>query len=101
MSLPSGAERREGGEGTGATMAVTSNHDPEGADRRDAGGVLTPLIAGLTERVGHVRDEPDFQRDPEFIRKQLSMLTRYVNYFSPEVLGQELSLIHISEPTRQ
>jgi 1-acyl-sn-glycerol-3-phosphate acyltransferase len=70
-------------------MAVTSTHDPEGADRGDAVGVLTPLIGGLTERVDHVRDEPVFQRDPGFIRRQLPMVTRYVNYFSPEVRGQE------------
>src|SRR5664279_5491490 len=70
-------------------MAVTFKHDPEGADRGDTGGVLTTFIGGLTERVDHVRDEPVFQRDKEFIRRQLSMLTRYVNYFSPEVRGQE------------
>jgi 1-acyl-sn-glycerol-3-phosphate acyltransferase len=70
-------------------MAVKFEHDPERASRSDGRGVLTPLMGGLVERVGHVRDEPDFQRDPEFIRRQLSMLTRYVNYFSPEVRGQE------------
>jgi len=70
-------------------MAVKFEHDRERASRSDGRGVLTPLMGGLVERVGHVRDEPDFQRDPEFIRRQLSMLTRYVNYFSPEVRGQE------------
>jgi len=70
-------------------MAVRFEHDQGEADREHAGGVLTPLIGGLTERVRHVRDEPVFQRDPEFIRRQLSTVTRYVNYFSPEVRGQE------------
>lgn len=46
------------------------------------------MISGLSGRVDHVRDEPLFQRDPEFLRRQLSAVTRYVNYFSPEVRGQ-------------
>jgi 1-acyl-sn-glycerol-3-phosphate acyltransferase len=70
-------------------MAVTFKHDDEGAGGRYAAGVLTPLMGGLTDRVNHVRDEPVFQRDPAFIRRQLSTVTRYVNYFSPEVRGQE------------
>jgi 1-acyl-sn-glycerol-3-phosphate acyltransferase len=70
-------------------MAITSKHEPESTGNGSAGGVLTPLIGGLAERVGHVRDQPLFQRDPEFIRRQLSAVTRYVNYFSPEVRGQE------------
>ena len=47
------------------------------------------MIGGLSGRVDHVRDQPLFQRDPEFLRRQLSAVTRYVNYFSPEVRGQE------------
>jgi len=70
-------------------MAVTSEDAVEFAGGHDASGVLTPLIGGLTERIDHVRDQPLFQRDPEFIRRQLSAVTRYVNYFSPEVRGQE------------
>jgi 1-acyl-sn-glycerol-3-phosphate acyltransferase len=70
-------------------MAITPNHEPEGRDHGGARGALTPLFGGLTQRVGNVRGEPAFQRDPEFIRRQLPLVTRYVNYFSPEVLGQE------------
>ena len=70
-------------------MAITSEHDPEVVDQGVDEGVLTALIGGLTERVDRVRDEPMFQRDPEFIRRKLATLTRYVNYFSPEVRGQE------------
>jgi len=70
-------------------MAVASKPDPEDAHGRGGAGFLTPLMGGLTERVAHVHDEPLFQRDPAFIRRQLSMLTRYVNYFSPEVRGTE------------
>jgi 1-acyl-sn-glycerol-3-phosphate acyltransferase len=70
-------------------MAVTSEHVTESAGGQEASGILAPLIGGLSERVDHVRDQPLFQRDPEFLRRQLSVLTRYVNYFSPEVRGQE------------
>ncbi len=62
-------------------MALTSEHVTEFADGREAGGVLAPWMRGLSERVDHVRDQPLFQRDPEFIRRQLSAVTRYVNYF--------------------
>ena len=70
-------------------MAEMSTDGAEVTDGGREGGVLTPLIGGLSERVGHVRDEPLFQRDPELIRRQLPAVTRYVNYFSPEVRGQE------------
>ena len=70
-------------------MTSASADGREPTDGGTEGGVLAPLIGGLTERVGHVRDEPLFQRDPEFIRRQLPTVTRYVNYFSPEVRGQE------------
>ncbi len=69
-------------------MAVTSEHVTEVGGGREGGGVLAPLLHGLSERVDHVRDQPLFQRDPEFLRRQLSAVTRYVNYFSPEVRGQ-------------
>ena len=70
-------------------MAAVWRHEQEHTDHDGADGVLTPLIGGLTGRVEHVHDEPVFQRDPGFIRRQLSMVTRYVNYFSPEVRGQD------------
>ena len=69
-------------------MAVPPEHAAESAGRQEAEGALAPLIRGLSERVDHVRDQPLFQRDPEFLRRQLSAVTRYVNYFSPEVRGQ-------------
>ncbi len=70
-------------------MAVMLEHASESAGGHEASGILVPLIRGLTERVDRVRDQPLFQRDPEFLRRQLSALTRYVNYFSPQVRGQE------------
>jgi len=70
-------------------MAVTSEHETESAGGQEESGLLTPLVHGLTERVNHVRDQPLFQRDPEFLRHQLPAVTRYVNYFSPQVRGQE------------
>ena len=70
-------------------MVGTSTDGPVAEDGGPESGVLTPLMGGLSERVGHVRDEPLFQRDAEFIRRQLPVVTRYVNYFSPEVRGQE------------
>jgi len=69
-------------------MAVPPEHAAESAGRQEGEGALAPLIRGLSERVDHVRDQPLFQRDPEFLRRQLSAVTRYVNYFSPEVRGQ-------------
>ena len=69
-------------------MVVTSEQVTESAGEHEANGVLAPLIRGLSQRVDHVRDQPLFQRDPEFLRRQLSAVTRYVNYFSPEVRGQ-------------
>ena len=69
-------------------MAVPLEHAAESAGGHEANGVLAPLIRGLSERVDHVRDQPLFQRDPEFLRRQLSAFTRYVNYFSPRVRGQ-------------
>ena len=69
-------------------MTLTSEHVTEIAGGREAGGVLAPLLAGCRGRVDHVRDQPLFQRDPEFLRRQLPAVTRYVNYFSPEVRGQ-------------
>jgi 1-acyl-sn-glycerol-3-phosphate acyltransferase len=69
-------------------MAVPLEHVTEPPGGHEANGVLAPLIRGLSERVDHVRDQPLFQRDPEFLRRQLSALTHYVNYFSPEVRGQ-------------
>jgi 1-acyl-sn-glycerol-3-phosphate acyltransferase len=52
-------------------------------------GVLAPLLAPLTERMAHERTEPAFQRDPVYIRRQLAPVTRYANFFSPEVRGTE------------
>ena len=70
-------------------MAVTSEHVTESAGGQEASGALAPLLRGLSARVDHVRDQPLFQRDPEFLRRQLPAVTRYVNYFSPEVRGQD------------
>ena len=70
-------------------MAVRMEHETQSTGGHEANGVLAPLIRGLSERVDHVRDQPLFQRDPEFLRRQLPVFTRYVNYFSPEVRGQE------------
>jgi 1-acyl-sn-glycerol-3-phosphate acyltransferase len=70
-------------------MTVTSEHVTESAGGQEASGALAPLMRGLSARVDHVRDQPLFQRDPEFLRRQLPAVTRYVNYFSPEVRGQE------------
>ena len=69
-------------------MAVTSEQVTETSGGPEANGVFAPLIRGLSERVDHVHDQPLFQRDPEFIRRQIPAMTRYVNYFSPEVRGQ-------------
>jgi 1-acyl-sn-glycerol-3-phosphate acyltransferase len=69
-------------------MGVPPEHAADSKGRQEAEGALAPLIRGLSERVDHVRDQPLFQRDPEFLRRQLSAVTRYVNYFSPEVRGR-------------
>ena len=69
-------------------MAVPPEHPAEPTDPPGDGGALAPLLRGLSERVDHVRDQPLFQRDPDFLRRQLATVTRYVNYFSPEVRGQ-------------
>jgi 1-acyl-sn-glycerol-3-phosphate acyltransferase len=69
-------------------MAIPSERVTESPETQEASGVLALLLRGLSERVNHVRDQPLFQRDPEFIRRELSAVTRYVNYFSPEVRGQ-------------
>ncbi len=69
-------------------MADPPEHGSESAGGKGANGAFAHLMSGLSERVDHVRDEPLFQRDPEFLRRQLSVVTRYVNYFSPEVRGQ-------------
>ncbi|HMK99888.1 MAG TPA: lysophospholipid acyltransferase family protein [Acidimicrobiales bacterium] len=60
---------------------------------RSATGLLRSLTPLVSERVDHEVDEPLFQRDPEYIRRQLSAVTRAVNLFSPEVRGGE----HIPE----
>lgn len=69
-------------------MAFPPEHGIETPAGAGAGGALGHLMSGLSERVDHVRDQPPFQRDPEFVRRQLSAVTHYVNYFSPEVRGQ-------------
>lgn len=69
-------------------MAVPPERGTESPEAQGAGGFLAGVLRGLSESVTHVRDQPLFQRDPEFIRRQLSAVTRYVNYFSPEVRGQ-------------
>lgn len=50
-------------------------------------GLLTPLVRLLSEHVDHELDQPEFQRDPSFIRRQLATVTRLANLFSPEVRG--------------
>jgi 1-acyl-sn-glycerol-3-phosphate acyltransferase len=72
-------------------MAVPLEHGSESQGRQGgqrANGPFAHLLSGLSERIDHVRDQPLFQRDPEFLRRQLSVVTRYTNYFSPEVRGQ-------------
>ena len=69
-------------------MAVRSKHATGPGGGHEGSGEVAPFMRGLSDRVDHVRDQPLFQRDPGFIRRQLPALTRYVNYFSPEVRGQ-------------
>jgi 1-acyl-sn-glycerol-3-phosphate acyltransferase len=66
-------------------MALASEQPPRPGRR----GLLTPVIEPLSHRLDHERDEPLFQRDPAYIGRQLSVATRYVNFFSPEVRGRD------------
>ena len=68
-------------------MPVSPEHGTESTGGQEWGGALMSLLRGLSERLDHIHDQPVFQRDPEFLRRQLSAVTRYVNYFSPEVRG--------------
>lgn len=70
-------------------MALTSDHLTRHTGDSRSGGLLAPLVASLSHRLAEERAEPLFQRDPAYIRRQLSAVARYVNFFSPEVLGQE------------
>lgn len=51
--------------------------------------VMGPLVGLVSRRIERAREQPLFQRDPDYIRRQLPAVTRYVNYFSPEVRGQD------------
>lgn len=51
---------------------------------------LGPQSSGAESKGAHpTADEVLGQRDPAFLSRQLPAFTRYVNYFSPEVRGQE------------
>ncbi|HXX91191.1 MAG TPA: lysophospholipid acyltransferase family protein [Acidimicrobiales bacterium] len=50
---------------------------------------ISPLVNAISRRIAQERDEPTFQRDPEFLRRHLATTTRLVNLFSPEVRGSE------------
>lgn len=52
-------------------------------------GILAPLVVPLSRRVATERVSPVFRRDPETIRRNLSIVTRLATYFSPEVTGIE------------
>ena len=68
-------------------MALASDYDARQAQRHPKRGLLTPAIEPLSHRLDHERGEPLFQRDPAYIGRRLSAVTRYVNFFSPEVRG--------------
>jgi 1-acyl-sn-glycerol-3-phosphate acyltransferase len=70
-------------------MALASEHLTEQSQRHGVRGLLAPVVEPLSRRIDHERDEPLFQRDPAYIRRQLSAVTRFVNFFSPEVRGRE------------
>jgi 1-acyl-sn-glycerol-3-phosphate acyltransferase len=67
---------------------------PQHADQRQhplqhhTAGLLGPVVEPIAERILHERAKPAFQRDPNFIGRQLAAITAFVNLFSPEVRGQ-------------
>jgi 1-acyl-sn-glycerol-3-phosphate acyltransferase len=68
-------------------MVVTSEQQTEGVHHQERQGLLAPVIEPLLHRIDHERSENLLRRDPAFIRRQLSAVTRLVNLFSPEVRG--------------
>lgn len=65
---------------------VDERHQPP---HRHSTGLLGPVVQPIEKRIVHEREEPAFQRDPAFIRRQLGAVTAFVNLFSPEVRGQQ------------
>ena len=57
--------------------------------RARAAGPIAPVVDTISRRIAHERGEPTFQRDPDYLRRQLATTTRLVNLFSPEVRGSE------------
>lgn len=77
----------------GSDMVVAPERQGGHGGDRAATGLLRPLLDLFTDHMDHELDQPLFQRDPAYIRRQLSAVTRAVNLFSPEVRGAE----HIPE----
>jgi len=66
-------------------MSVSTAQTPV----HDRAGLLAPLVVPLSHRVATERVAPVFRRDPETIRRHLTLISRLATYFSPEVLGLE------------
>lgn len=66
-------------------MSVSAAQTPV----NDRAGLLAPLVVPLSRRVATERVAPVFRRDPETIRRNLSLISRLASYFSPEVTGIE------------
>ena len=67
-------------------MVLTAPHN---GHRESDSGVLGPIVTPIAHRLESVHLHPMLQRDPEFLRRQLHAVTRFVNLFSPEVRGAE------------
>lgn len=70
-------------------MVLSPEHAGVQVEHHGAPGLLASVVEPLSHRIDHERHEPPFQRDPEYIRRQLPGFTRFVNLFSPEVRGGE------------
>ena len=70
-------------DGSGGVEVETHGHG------HGPGGILAPLVGPLSHRIEHELGGPLFQRDPEFIERQLALMARYTSFFSPEVKGLE------------
>jgi len=69
-------------------MVLISERADGHGDQSGARGILSPVVEPLSHRIDHELGAPLFQRDPLYIGRQLSAVTRFVNLFSPEVRGR-------------
>ncbi len=72
---------RSRGDGATAPSKVAPPHEHR--------GVLAPLTAAVAGRIQTERSGEVLPRDPDFIRRLVRPISRYVRYFSPEVRGTE------------